>query len=411
MTTATTAFSGVEKHAPARAPFLVWPVARREFYTSICVALLPALSWGIVVFGWRVLAVLIVALAGATLEHFILFRFTRRGKCLVYAQTALGVLLLVALMHPLWPGWIVAVSSCLIPLGCWIMGGPGREYLHPSALLAIFLTALVPLIIAPALQRELPDAVLARDRLFMGDIRSNIDVGAARWLRARDLDGNDAMRAPRPDASTRDLFADMSALLTQAPMTGQGGNAPAIQSREFLRQMLDDSLIRKLPSFDLFLLGVRPGPVGTVGILGILFGGLYLAYRHILRFRSAAAFLVWFSLAQLFTILSFAALRHLGLWGAASVLSEFGGDLFILWIYSTLSSDMLFAAVFILALPGTEPLTPGGRRWFLVVAALLAAILHRINLPILPATTALLVFMPFRHLFDRLFAHRSWLAR
>jgi Na+-translocating ferredoxin:NAD+ oxidoreductase RnfD subunit len=72
----------------------------------------------------------------------------------------------------------------------------------------------------------------------------------------------------------------------------------------------------------------------------------------------------------------------------------------------------LFASIFVLALPGTQPLTRRGRRVFLVCAAVLAAVIDRYNGGNLPAATAsLCVFMPAAPVFDRFFAKRSWLSR
>ena len=54
---------------PQAAPFLVWPVSRREFYRTICVALLPALVWGVILFGGRVLAMGALAVAASSATY------------------------------------------------------------------------------------------------------------------------------------------------------------------------------------------------------------------------------------------------------------------------------------------------------------------------------------------------------
>ncbi len=82
---------------PAAAPFLVWPVARREFYALIAFALLLPLAWGIIIFGWRALVAVVAALLGATLAHVVLRRWTRRGRRLILAHTLASALVLGAL--------------------------------------------------------------------------------------------------------------------------------------------------------------------------------------------------------------------------------------------------------------------------------------------------------------------------
>ncbi len=80
-----------------------------------------------------------------------------------------------------------------------------------------------------------------------------------------------------------------------------------------------------------------------------------------------------------------------------------------LLFYEIGSSDFLFASVFILALPGTLPIEPLARKVFLVMAGLAAAFLHRMALPIPPATAALLFLQPAAPAMDLLLHRRSWL--
>ena len=405
---------------PSQAPYLVWPVARREFYASISLAMLLPVGWGTIIFGWRMLAVLLVSLGAATLVHAGLSRFTRRGNVLVHVHTVAGVMTLVALSNPQWPGWIVACAAALLPAIAWVLGGPGREWVHPSAALALVMTLGMPAAMAmhnvgeirnAELGTVFHDAILARNRLFMGDVRDQHPAPLYRWSRSSQLDGDDAMQMQRPDYIAQQALDDVSAQLRNAELTADGGLVPAPKTYQQIHEGLDQVLVAQLPAMDLVLIGAMPGQVGTVCLLGILAGGLYLSYRTILRFRSALMFLVTFVLAELLLTLWPATVHHLGFWGLLSVLDNLGGELLTLWGYSVLGSDMLFAAVFLLALPGTEPLTSRGRRAFLVTAGLAAGFLHRWNLPILPATTILMLLMPARGIFDLAFSRRSWLAR
>jgi Na+-translocating ferredoxin:NAD+ oxidoreductase RnfD subunit len=412
--------------APVEAPFLVWPVAQREFYASICLALFAPLAWGMVIFGWRILLMTITSILGASLVHLILQRFTRRGRCLVYAHSLLLALLLVALAHPQWPGWLVASGASLLPLISWILGGPGRERMHPSLGLVLLISiVLVPMLPGPRAARDgnlegdawsLPNAILARNRLFMGDIRISDDRSLRptplyRWPRSVDLAGDDALVMRRPDRAARSALAAISQELSTAELTDEGGAAPSTRASAKIRPILDDTLVMHLPGMDQVLLGAIPGQVGTVCIIGTFLAGLYLAYRNILRFRSAALFLTVFLLVQLFTLLSASAVGHLGIPGLWHLLREYAGELLTLWGYGVLSGDLLFAAVFVLALPGTEPLSSSGRRMFLIVAGLIAAMLHRSGLPVPAATATLTLLMPLRSVFDRLFRRRPWLDR
>ena len=85
------------------------------------------------------------------------------------------------------------------------------------------------------------------------------------------------------------------------------------------------------------------------------------------------------------------------------------GELVTLVSHVVLNSDAGFAAVFILALPGTEPLTARGRRIFLVMAGVIGAGLQRLEPGIPAATLGLCVLMPMAGWFDWWFRRRSWL--
>ena len=396
------------------APFLVWPVARREFYASICVALIAPLGWGMLVFGWRVLVTTVAALAAAFIVHTLLRRFTERGKVLVASHTLLLTMLLVTLSHPQWPAWVVAAAAAVSPAISWALGGPGRERIHPTLAVAI----LMCFVVTPAPEHARPgatgpsvvaDAIVARNRLFMGDIRNHREATLYRWPRSRDLEGDDAVVMPRPDETVRDVLNRVSDELRTANLTAEGGVAPGFTTMGRIHKTIEDALVMRLSSMEQLLAGGFPGQVGTVCFIGCLVGGLYLAYRNILRFRSAAVFIAMYMLVHLAVLLNWDAVSHLGFWGLWHVGREFAGEFVTLWSYSVVSGDVFFAAVFVLALPGTEPLSRPGRRMFLMVAATTAAWLHRQGLPAPAATTTLTLMMPFRGLFDMMFHRRSWL--
>ena len=153
------------------APFIVWPVARREFYLSIQLALLPAILFAIIIFGWRVLAMAVCAQLAATITHTLLTRFTRRGKSLIYSHTTSSVIIMIALCDPAWSAMIITAAAALIPVMFWLIGGTGRERIHVAVVWAVLLQAGMTQFVARH-HAEAEGAILARDRLVMGDIRN-----------------------------------------------------------------------------------------------------------------------------------------------------------------------------------------------------------------------------------------------
>jgi Na+-translocating ferredoxin:NAD+ oxidoreductase RnfD subunit len=384
-------------------------------------AMLPALTWGAILFGFRVLAMMISSVLATSLAHFLLKRtlaasnfssgWERAGQ-LVYGHSLVSALVLVGLAQPGWPVWIVAAAALLIPLVHALIGGPARERVHVAVVAAVALQFfVVPMLPALKTYAGAADAVLARDRLLMGDIRDQHSAKAGPldpWPLSRDLRGNDAVPVELPSAVAAEALDKLSGELAElADFTSTGLSHAAEMS---FQEVFNNAFSTRLPPMDLLVLGVSPGRIGTVSLMAVVLAGLYLSYRYILRPRSVVIFVLSFILGNVPIAIWPSTIAHVGVYGIWSLLRTFPGEILTLVNYLLLSSDAGFAAVFILALPGTEPLTSRGRRIFLVVAGLLGAILHRFEPTIPAATLALCVLMPFARLFDRMFGERSWLA-
>jgi hypothetical protein len=175
-----------------------------------------------------------------------------------------------------------------------------------------------------------------------------------------------------------------------------------------IREIMDRALALGLPRMDTFWLGVAPNRVGAASLIGLMVAGLYLSYRYMLRPRSAALFIGFFVAATVLFTFPPATVERTGILVVWQVIKAFPGELLTLFTFLVLNSDLAFAAVIILALPGTEPLTPRGRRVFLAAAAVAAAWLHRLDATTPAATLALCVLMPAAPLFDRVLRQRSW---
>ena len=409
-------------HGPP--PYLVWPVARREFFMSICIALIPTLAWGAALFGYRAFIVIFSAVAGSLLVHLPLRRFTQRGKRLLVMHTLVSALVLAALADPLWPGWLILIASALMTLLIFILGGPGRERVSTATLTLAVLAILVIRGVVPP--RHAPDTapVVARDRVFMGDLRNHDDSPASRWPYSWQISGNDAELLYRPAAVVNGLFDTLSASIRPEPADALDPRAQARDAVALAAPAIDDALVRQLPPMESLVYGIAPGSLGTVSAIGIFLGGLYLAYRTILRPRSFTIFILAFILGLVLTMLTPDALARAGpvgllrLWQSVppdGTLIDGPGRLVALLGYSFFSSDVVFAAVFILALPGAEPITPRARRIYLLLAGLTAAAIHRyapaLPVPLPAATLTLAAFQPFTWLFDRALTHRSWLNK
>ena len=366
-------------------PFLLWPVARREFYQTISVSVLLPLLWGIAVFGFRASLIILATLAAAAVTHFILARFTVRGQLLTWNHTMAYAMISTGLTAPLvaWY-WALAMGAGVVIL-IWIAGLPGKQRFHIALLAPLALTAILPL------AGRWP--VLVLDHLTIGDIGKAIPAQIYRWPQRSPQRGVDAVLLPRPEQ------------VIQRTLGKIAGDPTGVRSRIALRNMF----AMDLPSPPTLLLGGVPGRIGTVGIFAIIIAGLYLAYRHILPPDAWALFLIAVLAGLIFGPLSPRMLHH-EFWQSIGGLWYLPPErAMALLLYELCSSDFLFASVFILALPGTLPIEPLARKVFLVLAGIAAALLHRIAIPLPPATVALLLLQPIAPALDMLLHRRSWL--
>lgn len=401
------------------APFLVWPVSQREFYRTLCIALAPAMAWGVVLFGMRPLLMLLATTAAMTFTYLLIKRWLKwkRAANLLHMHCLLSVLVLVALAHPTWPVWIMTSVGLLLPIVLSLIGGPGKERIHIAVAAVIIVQYVLLPHLPPGMYAGKPDAILARDRLVMGDIRDQAHAPATldQWPHSRNLAGNDALPFAPPAitaAHALDQISDLLPAIGQMPPSTSpdtSSEALAKSQRDAIQAVLDRALVKRLPDIESFLWGVAPNRIGAASLIALILAGLYLSYRYILRPRSVLFYLLIYILATAVSVFTPATWLHAGPLTLWSLFRYFPGQIVTLFNFLLLNSDAAFAGVIILALPGTEPLTDRGRRIFLALAASAAAALHRLD-PATPAATMVLcILMPAAPLFDRLFTQRSWL--
>jgi hypothetical protein len=394
----------------SQAPFLVWPVSRREFYRTICIALVPCLGWGVFLFGSRALAMILLSLLAVSLSHHVLKRLLKwpPAQCLLYMHCLASAMILVALALPSWPIWIVTTTAFLLPAAFTVIGGPGRERIH----VAVASVLVLQYVLLPHVSLEGHagrPAILARDRIFMGDIldQDHSVSPAVRWPSSRELGGNDAVTYLPPAQAAADTLDKICSLIPTPDKGILRGLTP--DQFERIHRVLEQAFTFDLPAMDIFMLGVAPNRLGAASLIAITLAGLYLSYRYVLRPRSILFFLVGFIGATMAFAFTPMTIHRVGIPVLWDLFSHVPGEIITLVNFLLLNSDAPFAAVFILALPGAEPLTARGRRFFLMAAAVGAAGLHRLDPAAPAATLALCVMMPVAPLFDRILVQRSWL--
>ncbi len=369
------------------APFLFWPVAKREFYQSLAYSAVLPLIWGVAVYGFRAADVLAAYVAGSVGVYLLLKVIFRTGLRLTFHQTLAGALLAGALSCPLLPWFAGLAAGVCLTLFLWWTGSVRREGIHPALLIPLLVMVLFPLPVRWPL--------LMRNRLFIGDALLTRPVHVYQWPRARVLSHTDGIRVRTPAAQISRLYKQI-ALHPISP-----GSVRAMRA----------VFAMSLPAPTALILGGVSGWIGTVGLLAIFISGLYLSYRHILRPDSWAIFLGAVLIGLVFGPLSPYVFHH-DFW------QSLGGVWYLpperaiaLLFYEIGSSDFIFASVFVLAMPGTLPVEPLARWVFLIIAGLAAALIHRLDVPVPPATTVLLLMQPLSPAMDMLLHKPTWALR
>lgn len=211
----------------ASSPHIHSPSRTWKIMGNVLLALLPALVWAVIVFGFRVLTVAAVSVAGCVFFEWA-FRKIRKQDCTVGDLSAAVTGLLLALTCPVTiPYWIILVGDFFaIVVVKQLFGGIGKNFVNP--------------------------ALAARAFLFSWPV--DMTTWAAPWTKPGVISAADAVTSATP----------LNSLHT--------GQLPA------------ESLL------DLFL-GKTAGSMGEISALLLLIGGLYLVIRRIISLRIPLAFL------------------------------------------------------------------------------------------------------------------------
>lgn len=114
----------------------------RSIMTDVIIALLPALVWGVICFGLRALAVVLISVASAVLFEFAFEKLLKRSVTIGDFSAALTGLLLGLNLPATVPYWIPVVGSFFaIVVVKQLFGGIGKNFMNPALAARVFLFA------------------------------------------------------------------------------------------------------------------------------------------------------------------------------------------------------------------------------------------------------------------------------
>ncbi|HYE19512.1 MAG TPA: RnfABCDGE type electron transport complex subunit D [Tepidisphaeraceae bacterium] len=255
-----------------------------RFYSTFARgAAFPAFA-GVVLFGWRALAMLGVMAVTAAIATRVWQQVGARGRQLHASHVAWNLLLLwlvlpAHLLANAGPGqrvdpWPIPIAaSVLLVIMMWLLGGVGSGRIHPVLATYLLTVALFESLLAPT-------AVLQRDRLFLGDVtRAAAPLTPAHaynkdgYLKTPAVPGNDALLLD-PPASRLTSFTS-------------GSRRPG---RAWLS--LESLLRDEMPPLEDLIIGGHPAPIGAACAVAVIIGGLYLLYRGVIDFRVPLCILI-----------------------------------------------------------------------------------------------------------------------
>lgn len=114
----------------------------RTIMLDVCVALLPALIWGIYIFGWRALTVALVSVIFSVLAEFAYEKLMKKPVTVLdFSAVVTGILIALNLPAsvPLWMPAIGAVFAIVVVKQ--LFGGIGKNFVNPALTARVFLFA------------------------------------------------------------------------------------------------------------------------------------------------------------------------------------------------------------------------------------------------------------------------------
>lgn len=114
----------------------------RSIMIDVCIALLPALIWGVYIYGWRALSVTLVSVAFAVLSEFLYEKLLKKPVTILdFSAVVTGMILALNLPATV-PLWIPAIGAVFaIVVVKQLFGGLGKNFMNPALTARVFLFA------------------------------------------------------------------------------------------------------------------------------------------------------------------------------------------------------------------------------------------------------------------------------
>ena len=370
----------VEPAAVSSAPFYRAPEAVRTIFVVTFAAACGPLLAGVVLFGWRALAVASISIVSCALIERGYYVVTRTPALLGRSHAYLTGLLL-ALTLPAFVPWYVPLIAAgfAIIVGKVIFGGVGHFLWQPALVGWLAVTVVFPSVMNPESGYW---SLLAREKLVTGDLTITGPPGELRKWAETPAPANAHAFSTRPpgaillDLSDGEQSAFSALALRNIPELDNLEKKTAAPTNPPDMKQIKPSVIMKMPRINELLYGARAGAIGETCIIVIVVAGLYLVYRHYVKWQLPVAFIL--SAAVVVAIAPVYLEQADGLahrvW--LPIVSE-GFDVgFVYVCYQLLSGELMLAAFFLATEMTCRPTTTGGQILFGIGCGVLAMCLR-----------------------------------
>jgi len=347
----------------------------RIMWTVAAVLLLPGI-YGVFVFGWHALMVILISLASCLATEHVLYLLFGRKTTIGDGSAAVTGLLLAYVLPPGVP-WYVPLVGGLVAIGVakLAFGGLGHNIWNPALaarafLLASWSVALVGTWSAPRM--TVRESQWTRSYRVSETLKTDFAADA--------VTGATPLNARK---KTLKAYNDLVGTYNeekrqhQADPTGPAPQRPnGIPDRTNARDVLDDLHQRSATPYLDLLLGLRGGCLGeTCAILLVLGGLVLMAFRYIDWFVPACfigtvALLTWMLPVRVAMPMAAEAVPGVALKAARWV--AFAGDP----LFNILSGGLLLGAFFMATDMVTTPISSKGKAIFAVGCGLFTSVIR-----------------------------------
>jgi electron transport complex protein RnfD len=408
----------MELAAVSKAPFYRAPEAVQTIFAVTFAAACGPLLAGIVLFGWRAIVVTIISVCSCAVIERGYYTVTRTPALMGRSHAYLTGLLLALTLPPFAPWYVPLIAAAFaIIVGKVIFGGVGHFLWQPA-----LVGWLAVMVVFPGVMKQQHWAILDQDHMVTGDITLTDPAQKLHdWPRSQTSDNAHAFKVRPPSAILLELgnseepaFSAIASREHHRP-EAYGDDPPPDESTLDLKR-LKPLVIMEMPRIHELLYGARAGAIGETCVIAIIVFGIYLIYRHYVKWQLPITFILAAAI-----VVSIAPIH----------LARSDGQAFTVWFplfaegpdvgfayvsYQLLCGELMLAAFFLATEMTCRPSTTGGQVIFGVSCGVLAMCL-RIFLQVPYACfMAILAINTFTPTIDalwrpRVLGQRHWLIR